>query len=61
MMLLVLLETGYLNQTMKKHLSLIGNHRTRFCTPSVGEEKAAKFESVFTAVRYIYSQAQLKK
>ena len=31
------------------------------CTPSVGEEQAAKFESVFTAVRYIYSKAQLKK
>ena len=25
------------------------------CTPSVGEEQAAKFESVFTAVIYIYS------
>ena len=23
------------------------------CAPSVGEEQAAKFESVFTAVRYI--------
>ena len=31
------------------------------CAPSVGEEQAAKFESVFTAVRYIYSPAQLKK
>ena len=26
-----------------------------------GEEQADKFESVFTAVRYIYSPAQLKK
>ena len=25
------------------------------CTPSVGEEQASKFESVLTAVRYIYS------
>ena len=25
------------------------------CAPSVGEEQAAKFESVFTALRYIYS------
>ena len=25
------------------------------CTPSVGEEQDAIFESVFTAVRYIYS------
>ena len=31
------------------------------CAPYVGEEKSAKFESVFTAVRYIYSRAQLKK
>ena len=31
------------------------------CNPSVGEEQAAKFESLFTAVRYIYYRAQLKK
>ena len=31
------------------------------CNPSVGEEQAAIFESVFTAVRYIYSRGQLKK
>ena len=31
------------------------------CTPSVGEEQAAKFESVFTAFRYIYSRGRLKK
>ena len=30
-------------------------------TPSVGEEQADKFESVFTAARYIYSRGQLKK
>ena len=30
-------------------------------TPSIGEEQDAIFESVFTAVRYIYSQGQLKK
>ena len=29
--------------------------------PSVGEEKDAIFESLFTAVRYIYSREQLKK
>ena len=29
--------------------------------PSVGEEQAAKFELVFTAVGYIRSTAQLKK
>ena len=31
------------------------------CAPSVGEGRAAKFELVFTAVRYIRSAAQLKK
>ena len=31
------------------------------CAPSVGEEQDAKFESVFTAVRYIYSRGKLKK
>ena len=30
-------------------------------TPSVGEEQDAIFESVFTAVIYIYSRGQLKK
>ena len=30
-------------------------------TPSVGEEQDSKFESVFTAVRYIYSRGKLKK
>ena len=31
------------------------------CTPSVGEEQAAIFESVFTAIIYIYAKEQLKK
>ena len=31
------------------------------CAPSVGEEKYAIFETVFTAVRYLYNGAQLKK
>ena len=31
------------------------------CAPSVGEEHDSVFESVFTAVIYIYSLAQLKK
>ena len=31
------------------------------CAPSVGEEQAPKFETVFTAVRYICLNAQLKK
>ena len=31
------------------------------CAPSVGEEEVAEFETVFTAVRYIFSAALLKK
>ena len=31
------------------------------CVPSVGEEQAANFETVFAVVRYIRSDAQLKK
>ena len=31
------------------------------CTPSVGEEQYAIFESVFIEVRYIYSRGKLKK
>ena len=31
------------------------------CDPSFGEGKDAKFDSEFTAVRYICSAAQLKK
>ena len=30
------------------------------CAPSLGEEKAAKFETVFTSERYICSAAKLK-
>ena len=31
------------------------------CAPYVGEGQAAKFESVFTSVEYIYSADQLNK
>ena len=31
------------------------------CAPSVGEEQSANFETVFAAVRYIRSDAQLQK
>ena len=31
------------------------------CYPYVGEEQDAVFETVFTAVRYIYNGAQFKK
>ena len=57
----VLLETGYMTQTMKKALVLNRALSDMICAPSAGEGKAAKFESVFTAVRYICSTAQLKK
>ena len=60
-MLLVLLGTGYLTQTTNKALVLNMATLEIFCAPSVGEEQAAEFELVFTAVRYICSAAQLKK
>ena len=43
--------------------SLVVNRESldMICAPSVGEEQAAKFELLFTAVRYIRSAAQLKK
>ena len=31
------------------------------CAPSIGEEQDAIFETVFTAVRYIFNGAQLKE
>ena len=31
------------------------------CAPSVSEKEVAEFESVFTAVKYIFSTAHLKK
>ena len=45
----------------KKALVLNRASLDMICAPSVGEEQAAKFETVFTAVRYIRSAAQLKK
>ena len=33
----------------------------KICAPYVGEEQAAKFETVFTSVRYNRSAAKLKK
>ena len=41
------------------NLALVLNRASldMICTPSVGEEQDAIFESVFTAVRYIYSGA----
>ena len=45
----------------EKSLVLNRESLEMICAPSVGEEQAAKFEPVFTAVKYIYSRAQLKK
>ena len=56
----VLLGIGYLTQTTKEHLYLIENYWI-LIPPSVGEEQVAKFETLFTAVRYICLDAHLKK
>ena len=45
----------------KKSLFLNRASLDMICAPSVGWGQAAKFEFVFAAVRYIRSEAQLKK
>ena len=50
-----------LDSNYKKALVLNRASLDIICAPSVGEEQAAKFELVFTAVIYIRSSAQLKK
>ena len=45
----------------EKSLVLNRSSLDMICSPSVGEEQAAKFELVFTAVRYIRSAVQLNK
>ena len=45
----------------KKALVLNRSSLDMICDPSVVEEQAAKFETLFTAVRYICSAAHLKK
>ena len=45
----------------KKTLVLNRESLYMICSPSVGGEQAAKFETVFSAVRYIRSDAKLKK
>ena len=45
----------------KKALVLNRESLDMICAPSVGEEQAAKSETLFAAVRYIRSDAQLKK
>ena len=45
----------------KKELVLNRSSLDMICDPSDGEEQVAKSETIFTAVRYIISAAQLKK
>ena len=45
----------------KKSLVLNRSSLDMICDRPVGEEQASKFETVFTAVIYIRSAAQLKK
>ena len=45
----------------KKSLVLNRESLGMICDPYVDEEQAAKFETVFSAVGYIRSDAQLKK
>ena len=49
-------ESNYVKSLVLNRASLV-----MICAPSVGEEQDSIFESVFTAVGYIYSGAQLKK
>ena len=44
-----------------KELVLNRESLEMICSPYVGEEQAAKFETVFATVTYIRSDAQLKK
>ena len=54
---------GYLifDSNYKKALFLNRSPLDMICAPSVGEEQAANFETAFAVVRYIRSDAQLKK
>ena len=45
----------------KKELVLNRESLDMICAPSVGEDQASKFETLFAAVRYICSAAQLNK
>ena len=49
------------NSNYEKALVLNRSSLYMICTSSIVEEQDAKFESVFSAVRYIYSQGQFKK
>ena len=45
----------------EKRLALYRESLYMICDPSVGEERVAVFETVFTVVRYILSTSYLKK
>ena len=52
---------GIFDSNYEKALVLNSSSLDMICAPYVGEEQDAIFETVFTAVRYIYNGAQLKK
>ena len=60
-MLSVLLDTGYLNQTMKKVLVLNREPLDMICALYVDEEQVDKFETVLNTVINIHKIAQLNK
>ena len=60
-MISVLLSTEYLILTTKKALVLNRKSQDMICAPYFGEKIVAEFETVFTAVKYICFDAQLKK
>ena len=49
------------DSSYERALVLNGEYLDMICALSVGEEEVAKFETVFCAVRYIYSAAHLKE
>ena len=60
-MLSVLLKKWTFDSNYEKGLFLNRDSLDMICAPYVVEEQAAKSESVFTALIYIYSRAKLKK
>ena len=54
---------GYLIFDSNYKIALVINRESldMICAPSIGEEQVAVFETVFTAVIYIFLDARLKK
>ena len=54
---------GYWIFESNYNIALVLNRESldMICAPYVGEEKVANFETVFTALRYIFLDARLKK